>query len=103
MMEAHVEQLLGRSVVDAHGRRVGRIEEIRTERKGPHWVVRSYVLGLDGLLERLAAGAITQALLGPLGGRRRRRRTIGWNELDLSDPERPRLRAVRNGRRAASG
>ena len=90
--EVHVEQLLGRPVIDGAGRRVGRIEEIQAERVGPEWVVRGYVLGVDGLLERLAAGAIVGALLGPLA-RQRRRRTIGWDELDLSDPARPRLRS----------
>ncbi len=88
--EARVERLLGRPVVDARGRRVGRIEEIRAEREGGEWVVRGYVLGIDGLIERLAAGAIVQALLGALAARRRRR-TIGWDELDLTDPGRPRL------------
>jgi hypothetical protein len=90
--ELRVERLLGRSVVDAHGRRVGRIEEVQAEREGAEWVVRRYVLGLDGLLERLAAGAIVQGLVGTTLARRRRRRTIEWNELDLNDPDRPRLR-----------
>ena len=96
MAEARVELLLGRSVVDARGRRVGRIEEIRAERQGDAWVVRAYVLGLGGVLERLGAGPLAAALLGPLAGRRRQR-TVGWDELDLGDPERPRLR-----RRSAS-
>jgi hypothetical protein len=102
-MEAHVERLLGQQVIDSRGRRVGRIEEIRADSEGPVWIVRSYVLGLDGFIERLAAGAIAQALLGPLARRRRRRRTIDWDELDLSDPERPRLRPARDGQRAGSG
>jgi hypothetical protein len=94
--EARVERLLGRPVIDARGRRVGRIEEIQAERDGPEWVVRGYVLGMDGLLERLAAGAIAEALLGTLA-RRRRRRTIAWDELDLTDPGRPRLRSSSGG------
>ena len=94
--EVRVERLLGRAVVDAHGRRIGRIEEVQAEREGPEWVVRGYVLGVDGLLERLAAGAIAQGVVGRLAGARRRRR-IGWDELDLSDPDRPRLRAARAG------
>jgi hypothetical protein len=89
--EIRAERLLGCLVRDARGRRVGRIEEIQAEREGPEWVVRGYVVGVDGLIERLAAGGIAQALLGSLA-RRRRSRTLGWNELDLSDPERPRLR-----------
>ena len=88
-MRAHVERLLGRRVVDARGRRVGRIEEVRADRDGPNWVVREYVLGLDSLVERLAAGAIVHALFGSLAWRRR---TFAWDEIDLRDPERPGLR-----------
>jgi hypothetical protein len=94
--EVRVERLLGRVVVDGHGRRVGRIEEIQAEREGPEWVVKTYVIGVDGLLERLAAGAIAQGIVGTLAGARRRRR-IGWDELDLSDPDRPRLRTASAG------
>ena len=92
-MEMHVERLLGRCVLDTHGRNVGRIEEIQAEREGRDYVIRGYVLGVGGLIERLAAGAILRALLGPLAIRPRRR-TISWNELDLDDPERPRLRSA---------
>ena len=99
--EVRVERLLGRTVVDGRGRGVGRIEEIQAEREGPEWVVRGYVLGVDGLIERLAAGAIVQGLLGTLAGRRRRR-TLGWDELDLSDPDRPRLRSSGNETRRLS-
>lgn len=102
MAEVRVERLLGRLVRDGRGRHVGRIEEIRAEREGDEWVVRGYVLGLGGLIERLAAGAIARAVLGPLA-RRRRRRDLAWAELDLADPERPRLRAPgRSARRRLS-
>ncbi|HXU90268.1 MAG TPA: hypothetical protein VFQ62_15550 [Methylomirabilota bacterium] len=94
--ELRVEHLLGRVVVDSAGRRIGRIEEVQAEREGPEWVVQSYVLGVDGLLERLAAGAIVQGIVGTLAGTRRRRR-IGWDELDLNDPDRPRLRSASAG------
>ena len=44
-MEMHVERLLGRCVLDTHGRNVGRIEEIQAEREG-----RDYVIDERGLL-----------------------------------------------------
>jgi hypothetical protein len=91
--EVHVERLLGRPVTDGRGRRIGRIEEIQAEREGPDWVVRGYVIGVDGLIERLAASGIAQALLGSLT-RGRRHRVLAWEELDLADPERPRLRSA---------
>ena len=94
--EVHVERLLGRMVVDDRGGRVGRIEEIQANREGREWVVRGYVVGVGGLIERLAAGGIARALLGPLAARPRRR-TIPWTDLDLADPERPRLRRSTGG------
>jgi len=94
--EVHLERLLGRPVLDGRGRRIGRIEEVQAEREGPEWVVRGYVIGVDGLIERLAAGGIARALLGSLAPGRRHR-TVAWNELDLADPERPRLRPASGG------
>jgi hypothetical protein len=94
--EVRVERLLGCMVIDERGHRVGRIEEIQAEREGLEWIVRGYVLGVGGLIERLAAGGIAQALLGALAVRQRRR-TIRWNDLDLADPERPRLRPASGG------
>jgi hypothetical protein len=48
------------------------------------------VIGVDGLIERLAPGGIARALLGSLA-RGRRHRMLAGNELDLADPARPRL------------
>jgi hypothetical protein len=90
-MEVRLELLLGRRVRDAGGRDIGRIEEVRVERRDSDWLVSDYVLGVGGLLERLAAGTIARAVLGPLA-RRAQRRTVPWADLDISDPEHPRLR-----------
>ena len=91
MAEIHLEQLVGRRVVDARGRHIGRIEEVRAERRDAEWIVGDYVLGIGGLVERLAAGPLVRNVLGRLA-RAVERRTVPWDELDLTDPERPRLR-----------
>ena len=91
MAEIHLEQLVGRRVVDARGRHIGRIEEVRAERRDAEWIVGDYVLGIGGLVERLAAGELVSNVLGRLA-RAVERRTVPWDELDLTDPERPRLR-----------
>ncbi len=95
-----VERLLGRRVVDPEGRSVGRIEEIRVARHGHEWQVEEYYLGVYGLLRRLAVWGFGRALLGAF--RRTRPQRIPWDELDLGDPERPRLRhPIRAGARRA--
>jgi len=91
MAEIHLEQLVGRRVVDARGRHIGRIEEVRAERRDAEWIVGDYVLGIGGLVERLAAGELVSNVLGRLA-REAERHTVPWDELDLTDPERPRLR-----------
>ena len=91
MAEIHLEQLVGRRVVDARGRHIGRIEEVRAERRDAEWIVGDYVLGIGGLVERLAAGELVSNVLGRLA-REAERHTVPWDELDLTDPERPRMR-----------
>jgi len=84
--ELRLDRLIGRMVRTANHRRLGRIEEIRAERRASDWVVVEYVLGRAGLLERLGLGA--RLLFG-------RRRAAGyvarWDQVDVSDPMRPRL------------
>lgn len=92
--EIRFEQLLGRRVVDKNGRSVGRIEEVRAERRDGEWVVREYLLGAAGLLERFAAGPMVGGLLGRWAARQERD-TVSWDALDVSDPERPRLKRRR--------
>jgi hypothetical protein len=84
--EIHLELLIGRVVRDAAGRRIGRIEEMRAVRRGGVWKVTHFFLGPAGW----------RARLGLRGGARGRGR-VRWDALDLSDPERPRLVAAREG------
>ena len=90
--EIHLELLLGKQVVDSTGAPVGRIEEIYSERQGDETVVREYLVGGAGLLERLSAWTIGMAMLRLLGARQLDYGyRIPWNKLDLTDPEQPRL------------
>jgi hypothetical protein len=84
--ELRLDRLLGRRVFTRNNQSVGRIEEFRVERKGSAWVITEYVIGMAGLLERLDLG---MSLL--LFGRRRHGYVARWDQLDLSDPDRPRL------------
>jgi hypothetical protein len=85
-MELHLDRLVGRMVMTANHRRLGRVEEIRAERHGAGCVVTAYVLGRAGLAERLGTGV--RLLVG-------RELAAGyiarWDQLDISDVEHPRL------------
>jgi hypothetical protein len=84
--ELRVEQLLGRKVRDRDGHVVGRLEEFRATRHGDAWEVSEFDLGPTALLERLAIrhfGWVSRKR--PAGYRAR------WDQIDLSDPEQPRL------------
>jgi len=84
----HLELLLGCKVHDPEGRRVGRILEVHAAPEGKDCVVREYLLGTAALLTRLGISA------GRLVGLPIHREPIRvpWDQMDLSDPERPRLR-----------
>jgi hypothetical protein len=84
--EARLELLLGRRVLAQNGRSVGRLEEIRAQRSGAGYVVTEYHVGPEALLERLAVGFQSFFRKPPRKGY-----AIGWDQMDLSDPEHPRL------------
>jgi hypothetical protein len=83
--EVRLDQLLGRQVRAGNNRGVGRIEECRADVRGGVCEVTGFVIGVAGLFERLGLGV--KLLLG----RRGDGYVARWDQLDLSDPERPRL------------
>ncbi|HET9794112.1 MAG TPA: hypothetical protein VFS34_06585, partial [Thermoanaerobaculia bacterium] len=54
--EIRLELALGRRVRAKNGRAIGRLEEIRAEKRGADWIAREIRIGPAALLERLAAG-----------------------------------------------
>lgn len=85
--ERRLEHLLGRQVRGGNNRTIGRLEEFRAERHGDgHLVITGYVIGGAGLLERLHLGVAL------LTSRTRHGYLARWDQLDISDAERPRLR-----------
>jgi sporulation protein YlmC with PRC-barrel domain len=94
--EIHLECLLGKRVLDVDGQSVGRIEEIRAEQDGGDYYVQEYLLGPYALLERVSLWVTGLSWLrrlhtGPSNPAYR----IPWDQLDLSDPEQPRLRCTK--------
>lgn len=92
--EVRVDLLMGRMVRDPAGRRAGHIRELVGEIARPgsgEYVVREFHLSTGGLVEALGGSHLARVLADRFG-RRSNRVVVGWRDLDLSDPERPRLR-----------
>ena len=80
-----LDRLLGRQVFAGNNRRIGRLEECCADLRDDSCVIAEYVIGVAGLFERLGVGV--KLLLGRRGGGYVAR----WDQLDISDPDRPRL------------
>lgn len=86
----HLELLHGRKVIDTAGKTAGRIHSVKAERVGEECLVREWRLGPGALIHRLGLSAA--ALVGlPVRNEPLR---VPWEQLDLADPERPRLRCT---------
>ena len=55
--EFRLDRLLGRQVIAANNRPLGRVEEFRAEKRGTGCVITEYVIGVAGLAERLGWGS----------------------------------------------
>jgi len=75
------EDLLGKMVCDSKGAKVGRIYSAHAEIEGKDCVLREYVLGMGGLLERF--GITCPERWKPI--------RVPWNLLDIRDPAHPHL------------
>lgn len=90
--ECRVELLIGCRVVDANGEVVGRLEEIVADYVDDEYVVREFHVGAYAALERLGAGRLGRSLLRLIGGDRiYTGYIVSWRQMDLSDPEHPRV------------
>jgi hypothetical protein len=84
-----LSQLLGRKVYDRAGGYAGRIEEVRARQNADGiCVVEEYLLGRQGLLERLSVVYLVSALGGYSSPASHR---APWMCIDLSNPKRPQL------------
>jgi len=94
-METKVELLLGRKVRDAEGKTVGRIEEIRVERKDNVLSVEAYLIGASALVDRLSAWTLVRPIKGLLKNRHiYSLYDVPWQDMDLTDPTHPVLRTT---------
>ena len=91
--ELLAEQLLGRRVRDANDEVVGHIVDMCAGDEGGDLVVRYYLVGPRWGAGRLSLSNVGTRVLSllriPLVGRSYE---VPWQDMDLSDPERPRVR-----------
>ena len=88
----YLEGLLGRKVIDLDGNNVGRIEEFRCEERDGETVITHFLLGRQGLIERLSIPGLAYSALLPFGARKGQvTHKIPWDKMDLSDPKHPKL------------
>ena len=90
--ELHLEQLLGKQILDSRGKPVGRLEEVIAIQQADGWVIQEYLVGPLALLERLSAWSLGLTLLRLLGAQKLAvSYRIPWHQLDLTHPDTPRL------------
>lgn len=96
--EVELSTLVGRTVRDAGGRVVGRLEEVCAELsldEGSEYVVREFHVGHYGAFGLLAGERFTRHLLQRLARLvGYRRYVVPWELMDLGDPRRPRIRGA---------
>jgi len=90
--EVRLELMLGKRVFALNGRPVGRLEEVRAELNNRGYAfVTEFLIGSYAIFERLSVWRIGRAILRTLHVRTQGYR-VRWEQLDLSDPFRPRLK-----------
>ena len=93
--EIRLERLLNRRVVDPDGRALGPLEEVRIEERDGEAFVVEYRVGAFAVLQRLAGSSFRQSLLRSIGlAQKRGTYVVPWEQMDLCDPLRPRLRCA---------
>ena len=101
-MDVNVELLLGTQVRDAAGNKVGRIEEFRINDRGDSCVLESYLIGASALIERLSAWTLVRPIRRALHARKvYSLYEVPWQDMDLSDLKRPKLRVAKEDLRHA--
>jgi len=88
-----LEMILNRRVRALNGRVIGRLEEVAAESTDGECFITEYHIGTFALFERLAAWPLGRSILRSFGFRKKGGGyRVPWNQLDLSDPQRPALR-----------
>ena len=91
MSELQLRKMLGAKVFDSEGEHIGRLEEIEAERGDESCAVVSYIVEHRGLLDRISTWSLTSSMRKKLSRKASSQPyRIGWDQMDLTDPHRPR-------------
>jgi hypothetical protein len=101
-MQINVEQLLGTKVRDNEGKVVGRIEEFRVERTDNALLVEAYLIGTSAVIQRLSAWSLVKPIKRTLSRQVYSVYEVPWQDMDLSDPRNPKVRATKRELKHAS-
>ena len=101
MIEINAELLLGRKVHDVNVEKVGRIEEFQVERGDNACLVKAYLIGTSAVIDRLSAWTLIRPIAKSLRNRAFSVYHVPWEEMDLTDPEHPKLRISKSELRHA--
>jgi len=95
--ECRLELLLGRRVMDAEAKLVGRIEEVVADYRDGEYLVREFHVGTFAVFERLGGGMLGNGLLRLIGGKRvHDGYVVPWKLMDLSDADHPRVTVAKS-------
>lgn len=93
--EAHVERLLGKTVHDVNGDAIGRLEEMIVEIIDGEAVVTEFHVGPAAMLERIA-GFLEDVPYFHLLPFPTWAYHVGWQQMDLRDPSKPRVKVPKS-------
>jgi len=85
-----LDLLMGHRVRDVDGRVVGRLEEVRMEKRGGDWVAVEFHMGSAAALERFSASVFG------LPGHAQHGWAATWEQMDWTYASRPRVRCRRD-------
>ena len=98
--EIRLHHLVGRTVRDADGCVIGRIQELCAEielhEHGNEYVVREFHVGPFGVFEAFMGSRIARRMAHVLGLGGPERCTIPWDLMNVDDPEHPRVTVSRS-------
>lgn len=85
-----LERYVGKRVLDAEGRSLGHLHEVRARREGEDLVVVDYLIGGAGLLERFSIVQLAREIGFLFGLRRPGGYVVPWDCMELPDSQEPR-------------
>ena len=95
MNTVNAEHIFEHVILDLQGNKVGHVQEMVTESEGDEQVVTEYHTGGFGFFEHLSAVAVGKWVY-KLFRKHAQGYVIRWDQLDISDPEHPRLTCPRS-------